>query len=51
MGIYQANFNNDGLCHLTPGVSFSIFQKFQTFVEAFQYTQHYEDVSPLPSGM
>jgi hypothetical protein len=37
----QANFDNDGLCHLTAGVSFSIFQKFQTFAKAFQYTKHF----------
>jgi len=38
-GIYQANFDNDGLRHLTAGVSFAILQKFQTFTEAFQYTR------------
>jgi hypothetical protein len=40
-GIYQANFDHSGLRHLTAGVSFSIFQKFQTWAKAFNYTKHF----------
>jgi hypothetical protein len=40
-GIYNLDFDNGGLRHLTAGVSFAIYQAFDTWEQAFAHVCHF----------
>jgi hypothetical protein len=40
-GIYNLDFDNGGLRHLTAGVSFAIYQAFDTWEQAFAHVHHF----------
>ena len=40
-GVYNLDFDNGGLRHLTAGVSFAIYQAFDTWEQAFAHVCHF----------
>jgi hypothetical protein len=40
-GVYNLDFDNGGLQHLTAGVSFAIYQAFDTWEQAFAHVCHF----------